>query len=139
LADISIPNSVTEALEDPKWKEAMNEEMRALQKNVTWELVPLSHGKKTVVCMWIYTVKLKADGSVERYKVRLVANGFTKSMKNFGYTQSNSDYTMFLKRDEGKLTILIVYVDDIIVTENDAEEQLKLQKYLSQEFEMKDL
>ncbi|XP_020417932.1 uncharacterized protein LOC109948654 [Prunus persica] len=60
-------------------------------------------------------------------------------MKNFGHTQSNSDHTMFLKRDEGKLTILIVYVDDIIVTGNDAEEQLKLQKYLSQEFEMKDL
>ncbi|BBH02233.1 hypothetical protein Prudu_012742 [Prunus dulcis] len=56
----------------------MNEEMRALQKNVTWELVPLSHGKKTVVCMWISTVKLKADGSVERYKVRLVANGYTQ-------------------------------------------------------------
>ncbi|CAL2270416.1 unnamed protein product [Prunus armeniaca] len=41
---------VTEALEDPKWKEAMNEEMRALQKNVTWEIVPLPHGKKTVGC-----------------------------------------------------------------------------------------
>ncbi|KAI5348904.1 hypothetical protein L3X38_001791 [Prunus dulcis] len=48
LADISIPNSVAEALEDLKWKEAMNKEMRALQKNVTWELVPLPHGKKTV-------------------------------------------------------------------------------------------
>ncbi|CAL9010667.1 unnamed protein product, partial [Prunus brigantina] len=64
---------------------------------------------------------------------------FTKSMKNFGYTQSNSDHTLFLKCDEGKLTALIVYVDDIIVTENDTEEQLKLQNYLSQEFEMKDL
>ncbi|CAL9017924.1 unnamed protein product [Prunus brigantina] len=64
---------------------------------------------------------------------------FTKSMKNFGYTHSNSYHTLFLKRDEGKLTALIVYVDDIIVTGNDAEEQLKLQKYLSQEFEMKDL
>ncbi|KAI5328623.1 hypothetical protein L3X38_028020 [Prunus dulcis] len=53
--------------------------------------------------------------------------------------ESNSDHTLFLKSDEGKLTTLIVYVDDIIVTENDAEEQLKLQKYLSQEFEMKDL
>ncbi|CAL8988819.1 unnamed protein product [Prunus brigantina] len=231
LANISVPNSVIEALEDPKWKEAMNEEMRALQKNVTWELVPLPHGKKTVGRRWIYTVKLKADGSVERYKARLVAKGythryridyketfapvakintirvllsltanldwplhqfdvknaflhgdleeevymdlppgcnsapdkknkvcklrkslyglkqsprtwfgrFTKSMKNFGYTQSNSDHTLFLKRDEGKLTALIVYVDDIIVTRNNAEEQLKLQTYLSQQFEMKDL
>ena len=78
LADIPVPNSVTEALEDPKWKEAMNEEMRALQKNGTWELVPLPHGKKTVGCRWIYTVKLKADGSIERYKARLVAKGYTQ-------------------------------------------------------------
>ncbi|XP_021804231.1 uncharacterized protein LOC110748571 [Prunus avium] len=60
-------------------------------------------------------------------------------MKNFGYTQSNSDHTLFLKRDEGKITTVIVYVDDMVVTGNDIEEQQKLQKYLSQEFEMKDL
>ncbi|BBH02149.1 D-isomer specific 2-hydroxyacid dehydrogenase family protein [Prunus dulcis] len=35
LADIPVPNSVTEALEDPKWKEPMNKEMRAIQKNGT--------------------------------------------------------------------------------------------------------
>ncbi|VVA35376.1 PREDICTED: Retrovirus-related Pol poly from, partial [Prunus dulcis] len=75
LDDIPVPNNVTEALEDSKWKAAMNEEMRALKKNGTWELVPLSHGKKTVGCRWIYTVKLKADGSIERYKARLVAKG----------------------------------------------------------------
>ncbi|CAL2267275.1 unnamed protein product [Prunus armeniaca] len=56
----------------------MNEEMRALQKNVTWELVLLPHGKKTVGCRWIYTVKLKANGSIERYKARLVAKGYTQ-------------------------------------------------------------
>ncbi|XP_020419495.1 uncharacterized protein LOC109949168 [Prunus persica] len=87
--------------------------MRALQKNVIWELMPLPHGKKTVGCRWIYTVKLKADGSVQRYKARLVA--------------------------KGKTYCIDCYVDDIIVTRNYSEEQLKLQKYLSQEFEMKDL
>ncbi|CAL9025768.1 unnamed protein product, partial [Prunus brigantina] len=46
---------------------------------------------------------------------------------------------LFLKRDGKKLIALIVYVDDIVVTGNDTGEQLKLQKYLSQEFEMKDL
>ncbi|CAL8995150.1 unnamed protein product [Prunus brigantina] len=172
--------SVTEALEDQKWKEAMNEEMRALQKNGTWELVPLPHGKKTVGCRWIYTVKLKADGSVERYKARLVAKGYTQrygidyqetfapvakiktirilmslaanldwplhqfDVKNAFLhgdleEESNADHTLFLKRDGKKLTALIVYVDDIVVTGNDTGEQLKLQKYLSQEFEMKDL
>ncbi|CAL8118666.1 unnamed protein product [Prunus armeniaca] len=43
LADIFVPNSVTEALKDSKWKEAMNEEMRALQKKATWELVHLPY------------------------------------------------------------------------------------------------
>ncbi|XP_021807743.1 uncharacterized protein LOC110751560 [Prunus avium] len=60
-------------------------------------------------------------------------------MKNFGYIQSNADHTLFFKRDGRRLTALIVYVDDIVVTGNDTEEQLKLQKYLSQEFEMKNL
>ncbi|CAL2227819.1 unnamed protein product [Prunus armeniaca] len=78
LAEIPVPNSVTEALEDSKWKEAMNEEMRALQKNGTWELVPLPHGKKTVGYRWIYAVKLKAYGSIERYKARLVVKGYTQ-------------------------------------------------------------
>ncbi|CAL8083250.1 unnamed protein product [Prunus armeniaca] len=78
LAEIPVPNSVTEALEDSKWKEAMNDEMRALQKNGTWELVPLPHGKKTVGYRWIYTVKLKAYRSIERYKARLVAKGYTQ-------------------------------------------------------------
>ncbi|CAL9005273.1 unnamed protein product [Prunus brigantina] len=78
VGDIFVPNSVTEALEDPKCKEAMNEEMRALQKNVTWELVSLPHGKKIVGSRWIYTMKLKANGSVERYKARLVVNGYSQ-------------------------------------------------------------
>ncbi|XP_020415669.1 uncharacterized protein LOC109948138 [Prunus persica] len=64
---------------------------------------------------------------------------FTESMKNFGYIQSNAYHTSFFKRDGRRLTALIVYVDDIVVTGNDTGEQLKLQKYLSQEFEMKDL
>ncbi|CAL2270414.1 unnamed protein product [Prunus armeniaca] len=60
-------------------------------------------------------------------------------MKNFEYTHSNSDHTLFVKHDGRRLIALIVYADDIVVTGNDIGEQLKLQKYLSQEFEMKDL
>lgn len=53
-------------LTDPKWKKAVNEEMEALQKNATWELVPLPKGKKIVGCKWVFTVKLKEDGSIDR-------------------------------------------------------------------------
>ncbi|RVW74747.1 Retrovirus-related Pol polyprotein from transposon RE1 [Vitis vinifera] len=64
---------------------------------------------------------------------------FTKSMRAFGYRQSNSDHTLFLKKQHGKITTLIVYVDDMVVTRNDPEERKALQNYLSREFEMKDL
>ena len=64
---------------------------------------------------------------------------FTKSMINFGYHQSNSDHTLFLKKQMSKITALIVYVDDMVVTGNDPEERKALQTHLSREFEMKDL
>lgn len=53
--------------------------------------------------------------------------------------QSNSDHTLFLKKQQGKITALIVYVNDMVVTGNDPEERKALQKYLSKEFKMKDL
>ncbi|RVW15134.1 Retrovirus-related Pol polyprotein from transposon RE1 [Vitis vinifera] len=79
LSTVAIPSSVQEALADPRWKAAMNEEMKSLQKNETWELVECPPGKKPVGCRWIYTVKYKADGSIERFKARLVAKGYTQT------------------------------------------------------------
>ncbi|WJZ80412.1 hypothetical protein VitviT2T_000335 [Vitis vinifera] len=79
LSTIAIPNSVQEALADPRWKAAINKEMKSLQKNETWELVECLPGNKPVGCRWIYTVKYKADGSIERFKVRLVAKGYTQT------------------------------------------------------------
>ncbi|KAK3016209.1 hypothetical protein RJ639_006211 [Escallonia herrerae] len=64
---------------------------------------------------------------------------FTKSMRAFGYHHSNSDHTLFLKKRQGKITALIVYVDDMMVTGNDPEEREALQGHLSREFKMKDL
>ena len=60
---------------------------------------------------------------------------FTKSMKAFGYSQSNWDHTLLLKRKNKKITTLIVYVDDLMVTGNDPMEQSALKKYLSTKFE----
>ena len=50
LSTVSIPSNVQDALADPKWRKAMNEEMEALQKNATWELVPLPKGMKPIGC-----------------------------------------------------------------------------------------
>ena len=57
----------------------MNEEMKSLQKNETWELVDRPPGKKLVGCRWVYTVKHKADDTIERFKARLVAKGYTQT------------------------------------------------------------
>ena len=60
-------------------------------------------------------------------------------MKKYGYKQSISDHTLFLKKKDGKITCLIIYVDDMIITGDDTEEIAELKKNLFQEFEMKDL
>ena len=61
---------------DASWCQAMNEEFTALQQNDTWELVPYNPSMNILPNKWIFKIKKKADGTVERYKARLVANGF---------------------------------------------------------------
>ena len=57
----------------------MKEEMYALQKNKTWELVQLPKGKKVVGCKWVFTVKQNPKGEVHRYKARLVPKGYSQT------------------------------------------------------------
>ena len=64
---------------------------------------------------------------------------FSLATKRRGYKQSNADHTLFLKHRVGMVTVLIIYVDDMIITGNDKEEITKLQEYLAAEFEMKNL
>ena len=64
---------------------------------------------------------------------------FHSAMIKFGFKQTNSDHTMFVKRQRGKITLLIVYVDDIIVTGDDEDEINSIKKRLATEFEVKDL
>lgn len=64
---------------------------------------------------------------------------FTNAMKSYGFQQSNSDHTLFLKKRGDLITCLIIYVDDMIITGNDTEEMENLRKQLFLDFEMKDL
>src|SRR5438270_12864545 len=57
----------------------MQEELQALKKNNTWELVTLPAGKRAVGCKWVYTVKQTPKGKVDRYKARLVAKGYSQT------------------------------------------------------------
>ena len=56
----------------------MESEIQALHANNTWTEVDLPKGKKAISCKWLYKIKLPADGSVERYKARLVIRGNTQ-------------------------------------------------------------
>ncbi|GJW68538.1 ribonuclease H-like domain-containing protein [Tanacetum coccineum] len=70
-----IPKSPFHALRDPNWKQAMCDEYKALIDNNTWVLVPRPPNVNIVRSMWLYKHKYNADGSLSRYKARLVANG----------------------------------------------------------------
>ena len=77
LSSCQISSSVEEALLDSKWAQAIKEELEALQKNNTWFLSVLPEGRKIMGCKWIFSIKYKADGSIDRYKAKLVAKGYT--------------------------------------------------------------
>jgi hypothetical protein len=54
----------------------MDLEYSALMNNKTWKLVPYQQGKNIIDCKWVYKIKRKPGGSIDRYKARLVAKGF---------------------------------------------------------------
>ncbi|RVX22062.1 Retrovirus-related Pol polyprotein from transposon RE1 [Vitis vinifera] len=107
--------STHEALSHPGWRQAMVDEMAALHSNGTWDLVVLPSGKSTVSCRWVYAVKVGPDGQVDRLKARLVAKGYTQCI------------------------YLVVYVDDIVITDSDQDGIQKLKQHLFTHFQTKDL
>jgi transposase InsO family protein len=214
-----IPKDWKEAKQDPRWHQAMLDELEALEKNKTWDLVSYPNGKKVVNCKWVYAVKQNPDGKVERYKARLVAKGysqtygidydetfapvakmstvrtiiscavnfdwplhqldvknaflhgdlqeevymeippgfatlqtkgkvlrlkkslyglkqsprawfdrFRRAMCAMGYKQCNGDHTVFYHHSGDHITILAVYVDDMIITGNDCSEITRLKQ-----------
>jgi len=79
IANIRIPTKVDDALQHPKWAEAMEVEMSALQRNDIWSIVSVPPGKKLVGCKWIFNLKHRADGTINQFKASLVAKGYTQS------------------------------------------------------------
>lgn len=78
------PTSYTVAQKNPFWRQAMEDEIEALEANKTWILDVLPPGKKAIGCKWVYRIKYNPDGSIERYKSPLVAKGFSQ-MEGFDY------------------------------------------------------
>uniref|UniRef100_A0A2N9GXG9 Integrase catalytic domain-containing protein n=1 Tax=Fagus sylvatica TaxID=28930 RepID=A0A2N9GXG9_FAGSY len=228
LATLHEPHTYREASTNPLWQQAMADELDALHKTHTWDMTTLPPGKSAVGCKWVYKIKTRADGSVERYKARLVARGFTQEygidyeetfapvarltsvrsllavaavrhwplfqmdVKNAflngdlleevymqpppgypdsqnqvcrlrralyglkqaprawfakfssvvaqqGFTPSSYDSALFIRHTSTGITLILLYVDDMIITGDDTAGICDLQKFLSQQFEMKDL
>ncbi|KAL2933741.1 Retrovirus-related Pol polyprotein from transposon TNT 1-94, partial [Bienertia sinuspersici] len=238
----SEPVLFKDAAKHEHWRQAMNEELEALESNGTWELTELPKGKKAIGCKWLYKIKYNPDGSIERYKARLVVLGcnqkygldyeqtfapvaklttvrsllavaaledwtviqmdvknaflhgdldehvymkmpagytgwnsriiedsvgvgaqsnlvcklnkslyglkqaprqwFTKlssALKECGFLQSKTDYSMFIHEDHSSITVELVYVDNLLIAGNDEDHITKVKEFLSSNFYMKDL
>ncbi|KAA0064018.1 putative mitochondrial protein [Cucumis melo var. makuwa] len=104
--DPSLDIPIALRKECPEWKNVVMEEMKALEKNRTWDICALPKGHKTFQ----------------------------------GYSEGHSDHTLFTKASKtGKIVILIVYVDDIVLTGDDQTEISQLKQRIGDEFEIKDL
>ncbi len=74
-------SSIEQAMTGPyakDWKEAADAEYNSLMETKTRELVELPKNRKPASCKWVFRIKHKSDGTVERFKGRLVARGFSQ-------------------------------------------------------------
>ncbi|KAE8669333.1 hypothetical protein F3Y22_tig00112249pilonHSYRG00290 [Hibiscus syriacus] len=203
IEEATEPEMFEEASKSSEWMTAMKEEIDALQQNQTWDIVPKIKDVKPISCKWVYKIKRRPDGSIERYKARLVARGFSQQygldydetfspvaklttvrvllalaankdwnlcqdhpeyvcklrkalyglkqaprawygkiaefLTKNGYSVTPADSSLFVKDNEGKLAIVLVYVDDLIITGDDEAEILQTKENLSVRFQMKEL
>jgi hypothetical protein len=77
------PLTFQEVVEEDCWRFAMEEEIRAIQKNDTWELTTLPSNQKVIGVEWVYKIKHTTEGEVSRYKARIVAKGYKQKYGDY--------------------------------------------------------
>ncbi|KAG7536483.1 GAG-pre-integrase domain [Arabidopsis suecica] len=81
------PKNFKEAVQVKVWNDAMFKEVDALEINKTWDIVDLPPGKVAIGSQWVYKTKYNADGTIERYKARLVVQG-NKQVEGEDYNET---------------------------------------------------
>ena len=72
------PHCYEEASQYEEWNVAMEEELKMIEKNQTWELTKRPFQKKVIGVKWIYRTKMNPDGTINKHKARLVAKGYSQ-------------------------------------------------------------
>lgn len=78
IEHIKEPTCYEEAATQPVWQDAMQKELQALADNHTWDITDLPKGKKPISSKWVYKVKYRSNGTIERCKGRLVISDCTQ-------------------------------------------------------------
>ncbi|GJV42595.1 retrovirus-related pol polyprotein from transposon TNT 1-94 [Tanacetum coccineum] len=101
------PKNFKQAMTEPSWINAMQEEIHEFERLEVWELVPCPDNVFLIKLKWIYKVKTDESGGVLKNKARLVAQGFRQE-------EGAVDPTLFTRHARNDLLLVQIYVDDII-------------------------
>lgn len=118
LAQCFEPLSYEEAKnceDSEKWIEAMDNEIDSLKENNTWTLVNLPEGRKAISNKWVYRVKLKTSGELERYKARLVIRGFSQQ---YG-VDYNETFSAVVKFSSIRMILSIAAAEQLVLKQFD--------------------
>ena len=86
------------------WLNAMKDEINSITTNGIWDLVMLPNGAETIGCKWVYKTKKDSLGNIEKYKARLVAQGFTQK-EGIDYKETFSPIS---KKDSFRIILALV-------------------------------
>nr|GEY61356.1 reverse transcriptase [Tanacetum cinerariifolium] len=151
------PLGFDEAMKSKKWRQAMEEEIKSIEKNDTWELITLPKSYKAIRVKWVYKAKKNAKGEVEKYKARIVpaflnklleeevyvekpegyvAKGIYKYFQAYGFTKCLSEYALYVKFENKSIVLTCLYANDLIFTRNSKSMINELKKLMARELEM---